>query len=348
VNAFRVPCHAFLNLQGKDNLLFIYYQRSFSDQEDTPQNQPTDLPSLAAEAARLIAYQASSGWACLIALDLTTNKKLWESKGWSSEVKPIIFENKVILGRAPGGITALDIGNGAKLWESDWYQPNSGSTEMAIDQASSTGEEKENVFKAISFATGQQVWKTALFEFNPLTLDGSSKLCSVGKETYFLLLPLAEDKPPYKQIETILCAGNKSTGQPLWQDTFENQKALCPPLLTDDKVFIVTALEPPKFTNGIYAISAKDGKKIWSQSMKIDPAVVPTIIGNEMMLSVQDNEGAYAINGLDINSGNVKWQYAGNDAKDLPPGLTDRFDKLSFSQHYIVYLNHLRVCALKR
>lgn len=348
LNEYKLPCESFISLQARNNLLFIYYRRANEFPAGTTTSGHIDLPSLATQAAKVIAFQAENGPACLIALDVTTNSKLWESEGWSVEAKPCLWENRIILKRSPGGVSALDMTTGSMLWESDLYQPNPGSTEMAISQASTFDEGQAKVFKAVSFATGKQVWKTALCDLKPMVLELGPKL-SVGKENYFLLLQFAEDKPVYEKrnFTTILCCGNKATGQPAWLDTFANQKAVCPPLLWDEKGVVVTSGATKDNKGGVYAFSLKDGKPIWAQSLKVDPVFAPAIIGDELMLVTQNEDKSYVFTGIDLHSGNVKWKYSNEVQSEFRPG-ERLFYNVSYSPQYLVYKNVMNVCAFKR
>jgi outer membrane protein assembly factor BamB len=344
-HALRIPGATILDLQAVDHVLLVFYRSNQGDAADEAPASQGDLRPLAAAAAKYTAFQATNGPGVMLAFDLSSHKKLWESRGWSAEGIPVVGNNRVILNRSPGGVSALDMETGKRLWQNDLYRIGPGSSEMSIE-VNSFGTE----LTAVAFDGGKAVWHTSVPQFKARSLDLELKQAT-GKDNYYLLMRLPEDKPVYekRKIDTVLFAGKKADGRPLWKVRYADRQPACPPMVLNGKVIWIACGVPPDGTGGIYALSESNGHPVWSRTLKVDPTGVPALIGeeNEVVLVSQEQDNVAAILGLDAQSGNVKWRYVGA-ANARFPGRFSGFPNLACSARYLIYFEELKIRALKR
>jgi hypothetical protein len=340
--ALAVP-GTILHLQALDRILLVFYR---SNQGGATDERRGDLQAVAAAAAKYTAFQATNGPGVMLALDLSSHKKLWESRGWSAEGAPAVWNNTVILNRSPGGVSALDLATGKRLWQSGLlYQVGPGSSEMGIE-LDSLGTD----LTAVEFGGGKSVWHTSIPKFKARTIDVVLRQAT-GKDNYYLLMQLPEDKPVYeaRKIDTVLFAGKKADGRPLWKVRYPDRKPVCPPMVLNGKVIWIACGVPPSGSGGVYALSESDGHPVWSRTLKVDPTEAPAFISeeNEVVLVSPEQDGVAAILGLDAQNGNVKWRFLG-EANARFPGTFSGFPNLACSASHLIYFEDLKIRALKR
>jgi hypothetical protein len=342
-HAFTIPGAIILHLHAVDHVLFVLYR---SNQGDVAAEGRGDLQAAAAAAAKYTAFQATNGPGVMLSLDLSSHKKLWESRGWSAEGIPVVWNNRVILNRSPGGVSALEVATGKRLWQSDsLYQVGPGSSEMGIE-LNSLGTD----LTAAGFEGGKSVWHTSIPKFKARSVDIVLRQAT-GKDNYYLLMQLPEDKPVYeaRKIDTVLFAGKKADGRPLWKVRYPDRKPVCPPMVLNGKVIWIACGVPQSGSGGVYALSESDGHPVWSRTLKVDPTEVPALFAeeNEIVLVSQEQNNVAAILGLDAESGNLKWRYVGAANARFSGAFAD-FPNLACSARYLVYFEELKIRALKR
>jgi outer membrane protein assembly factor BamB len=178
-----------------------------------------------------------------------------------------------------------------------------------------------------------------------------------------LTFSLASLVLPSILVTTLSCKsatvlGEGTPWQPAWtQEHLES----APPIavihqdscfVSGDNTVVELALKDGRRLNmadSIFAFSDADGKLLWKRSLKLERTGRPVQSGDELMVVSNENALAPILLGLSVNTGELKWQYAFAARSEPAVGPPIRIcNLLAGSANYLIYLDDLNMCALKR
>lgn len=195
-----------------------------------------------------LAFLGFGSWNRIGIYNLTEGEMVWSRRAGDAHLAPVISDSVILFATLSGGVYALSLRDGKKLWQRKLQEP----------------------VRTLISARNDTFWLTAGKDIYAFGIDGSIfwhiKLSGVpsGALTVSgnsLLVSLLRG-------EIVALAADKS--KMLWNFTTDSQGGL--PVATDGKNVIVTDR-----TGKIYALSIDDGSLIWQVALNA-PVIAPAIV----------------------------------------------------------------------